>query len=220
MPNSRASASAIALPNTGPGRWPNTSKTSAGIFAKGNTPEHVAKSCSRVLAVLDGCVFELTEDLAAAPVMEFVGGLRDQAPARVELDARTEWFTRAELAAVLGINRNSVARLLRRDGLQGDGKGKARRYSRATIETLQDRLCRGRGAATCNHYLVSVKGFTRWLARENRTPPIRFPICPGSMPTSMYAASAGRFEKTPSRGSWKRPPRANRSGSSPVPIAW
>ena len=33
---------------------------------------------------------------------------------------------------------------------------------------LQERLCRGRGVATSNHYLTAARGFTRWLARERR----------------------------------------------------
>jgi site-specific recombinase XerC len=48
------------------------------------------------------------------------------------------------------------------------GNGKARRYPRAAVMALQERLCRGRGVATFNHYLTAARGFTRWLARERR----------------------------------------------------
>jgi integrase len=33
---------------------------------------------------------------------------------------------------------------------------------------MQERLCRGRGIATYNHYLTAMRGFTHWLARERR----------------------------------------------------
>jgi integrase/recombinase XerC len=60
-----------------------------------------------------------------------------------------------------------VGRALRCHGLRGVGKGKARRYPRATVEALQERLCRGIGAATSSHYLVAARAFTRWLAETD-----------------------------------------------------
>jgi integrase len=141
------------------------------LLAKGDTEEHVAKSCSRIRATLDGCHFKKLDDLAAAPVVEFIASLR-QTPGRprVPLDPAQEWYTKAEMVAVLDIHPASVSRLLRRDGLTGQGEGKARRYPRATVEALQERLCEGTGVTTCNHYLGAIKSFARWLARERRIP--------------------------------------------------
>jgi integrase len=141
------------------------------LLAKGDTKAHVAKTGSRIRTILEGCHFEKLDDLAAAAVVEFIASLR-QAPGRprVPLDPTQEWYTKAEMVAVLGIHPASVSRPLRRDGLPGQGEGKARRYPRATVETLQERLCEGTGVATCNHYLGAIKSFARWLARERRIP--------------------------------------------------
>jgi integrase len=138
------------------------------LDAKGNTADHVARTVSRCRAVLEGCRFEHADDLRASAVVEFLGGLRDRGAERVELPASKQKFTKAELVAVVGVHPGSVARMLRCHGVGGKGKGKARRYPRATVEALQECLCRGTGAATRNHYLTAVKGFTRWLARDNR----------------------------------------------------
>jgi integrase len=102
-------------------------------------------------------------------VVEVLASLREEPP-RAGLAPGQEWFTKKELVAALGIHPGSVARLLSRDGLGARGNGKARRYPRAAVEALQDRLCRGAGVATSNHYLTAVKGFTRWLVRDGRAP--------------------------------------------------
>jgi integrase len=138
------------------------------LAAKGDTADHVSRTKARCRAVQDGCEFACTDDLSASAVVEFLGDLRDQGPERAELPAAKQEFTKAELVAVLGVHPGSVARMLRCHGLGGTGKGKRRRYPRAAVEALQDCLCRGMGATTRNHYLTAVKGFTRWLARDNR----------------------------------------------------
>jgi integrase len=139
------------------------------LIAKGDSPGHVAKLIGRLWALVEGCGFAHSDDLEASAVVEYLARLRD-APALTPLDPRQEKYTRAELATAVGIHKASVARMLRRDGLAGDGKGKARRYSVEVVQVLRDRLCRGVGPATCNHYLTAAKGFTRWLARERRIP--------------------------------------------------
>jgi integrase len=138
------------------------------LAAKGNTQDHVQRTCNRIAEVLKGCAFTVPDDLDAPAVMDFLDRLKKRGRPRLELDPRQEWYKRAELADVLGINIASVARVLRRDGLNGQGAGKARRYARETVEALQERLCNGTGVTTCNHYLTAMKGFTRWLARNTR----------------------------------------------------
>lgn len=69
----------------------------------------------------------------------------------------------------------SVSKMLRRYKLGAEGKGKARRYPRATVEAIAERLPRGSGIATSNHYLTAAKGFTRWMTHT--TPP-RWPVDP------------------------------------------
>jgi integrase len=139
-------------------------------IADGNTPKYVAKSCKRIQSICDGCRFLFPDDIQAARLVEFLAELRRQGTARVPLEDGIEAYTRAEVAEVLGINKASVARILRRLRLSGQGNGKARRYSKDVVLLLQDRLSSGIGISTCNHYLIAVKSFTRWLARERRIP--------------------------------------------------
>jgi integrase len=53
-----------------------------------------------------------------------------------------------------------------RDGLEPPPEevGQAQEFSPAVLEKLQDRLCRGTGLTTCNHYMTAMKGFTRSLS--------------------------------------------------------
>jgi integrase len=138
------------------------------LLAKGDTPGHVHKTCARVGAVLEGCGFRELEDLQASDVVEFLGRLRNQPAAPTEIDSRKEWYTRTELVAVTGVHPGSVARMLRRLGMNGTGNGKARRYPASAVAALAERTGQGAGPSTCNHYLPAAKGFTRWLARDRR----------------------------------------------------
>jgi integrase len=138
------------------------------LEAKGNTSEYVAKTQSRIRTLITACRFKSLNDLEAAPVVEFLGGLKERARPRTELDEAKDWYTRAEMTTVLGIHMGSVARMLRRIGLTGQGNGKARRYPQAVVTQLQERLSLGTGLTTCNHYLTAGKAFTRWLARNRR----------------------------------------------------
>ncbi len=140
------------------------------LKSKGNTSMHVTKTCSRVQTVVQGCGFRLLKDLQASEVIGFISGLREHSVPVVELDPHKEEYTKAELAALVGIHPGSVARVIRRDNLPVAGKGRKRRYPRETVQALQDRLCCGIGIATFNHYLTAIKGFSRWLARDRRIP--------------------------------------------------
>jgi integrase len=140
-----------------------------GLAAKGDSDVHVKRTGARVAALLAGCGFESTKDMNAGAVLDFLAGLRNR-PQRplIPLDAKKEKFTLAEVVAVLRCHKHSVRRMLDRDGFQAEGQGKARRYPRAAVLALQERLCRGRGVTTANHYLTAVRGFTHWLARDRR----------------------------------------------------
>jgi integrase len=139
------------------------------LKAEGNCAEYVAKTCARIQAILDGCRFVFIPDLSAAKAAEFLHGLRKD-PARPELPRGKESFTPRELVAALGgVRPPRLARLLRRERLAVEGNGKARRYPRATVEAVQDHLCRGIGVSTSNGYLTAIKGFSRWLFKNERT---------------------------------------------------
>jgi integrase len=140
-----------------------------GLSARGDSAMHVKRTGARIAAVLAGCAFESTKDVNAGAVLDFLAGLRDR-PKRplIPLDAKKEKFTLAEVVAALRCHPHSVRRMLDRLGLTGEGNGRARRYPRAAVLALQERLCRGGGVATFNHYVTAARGFTRWLARERR----------------------------------------------------
>ena len=149
------------------------------LAAKGDTAGHVKKAVARCRAVLDGIGAEAFEDLQPSAVVEFLASLRDQADARPPLPDGQELFKKAELVEAVGVNPASVARLLRRDGLAAAGQGKARRYPRAVVEALRERLAPGVGVSTTNHYLTAIKGFTRWPVRDRRARWTRSPVCRG-----------------------------------------
>jgi integrase len=137
------------------------------LAAKGDAPDTVSRAVTRCRKVLDGTGAESVGDLQPSAVMEFLARLR-QAPPAPELPPGEEWLTKAQMVTALGVNPASVARMMGRDGLRTRGQGKARRYHRSAVEALQARLCRGAGIATSNHYLTTVKGFSRWLVRDRR----------------------------------------------------
>lgn len=58
--------------------------------------------------------------------------------------------------------------LRQRLGLEATGKGKARRISRAAVESICDRTRRGIGPQTVNHYVRAIRGFLRWLVKSKR----------------------------------------------------
>jgi len=139
------------------------------LTAEGNCKEYVKKTEARIRAILTGCALAFIRDIAAEKVTEFLHRLRRDPP-RPELPAGKEWFTPWEMVAALGGERPArLARVLRRERLEVKGNGKARRYPRATVQTLQDRFCRGIGISTSNGYLTAMKGFARWLATTERT---------------------------------------------------
>jgi integrase len=137
------------------------------LAAKGNTPDHVARICGRARAVLEGCGFVRPADLQAAPVVEFLAGLRADGDVP-ELPPGQETFTGAEVAALLGVKTETVGRRARRRLIRHGGQGRARTYPRAEVEALLRRRRRGLGVMTSNHYLVAVKALAKWLAKEGR----------------------------------------------------
>jgi integrase len=121
----------------------------------------------RVRRVLDGCSFRVVGDISLAAVQDFLQGLAaDKAHATME--SGKEQFTLAEVALALDLNKASVCPLVARHGLPAQGKGKARRFPRATVEELLARRSRGLGHGTAGYYAREVKAFTRWLARRRR----------------------------------------------------
>jgi integrase len=138
------------------------------LQARNNEPHYVALVVSRVTSLLDGCQFHFIADLSASRVMDWLADLRNKGRPRVLLEDGKEWFTLRETGELLGILSPAVGALVRRHHLNATGNGKARRLPRATVETLQDRLCRGASVQTSNYYLSHLKSFCRWLVKDRR----------------------------------------------------
>ncbi len=129
----------------------------AALEQKGDTPGHVKKTAALVSAMFAGAGFVYPRDVDAAKAAEWLNALRrDRRP--VELPAGVERFTPKAAATLLGITTKAVGKNLKRRGLTGTGQGKARRITRAAIETLALAAARGVGPEQCNHYAQGSKG--------------------------------------------------------------
>jgi integrase len=138
------------------------------LEARGNVPAYVASVASRLETLLAGCGFVHIADLSASRAADWLAGLRRQGPPPAPLEPGKEWFTRREAGALLGIKPRSVGTAVRRLRLASTGFSQQRRYPRATVETLQERLCRGASIETSNQYLSHLKSFCRWLVKDRR----------------------------------------------------
>ena len=139
------------------------------LSAKGDSDVHATRTVARCLKIVQALGAEQLEDLQPSAVLEVLATWR-QDKDLPELPTGVEMFTKADLITAAGLSPHTFARFLRRLNLQGEGNGKARRYSRAIVETLRDHFARGSGIVTTNHYVTAIKGFTRWMAREHRSP--------------------------------------------------
>ena len=117
--------------------------------------------------VLNAAGFVFMADVSASRVQEVVAELREPKRRPIDLPAGLT-FTKAEAAAALDAKPSTVASLVRRHRLEAEGSGPARRYPRATVEALQELLCRGRSVQTANFDLAAVKQFFRWLVKDRR----------------------------------------------------
>jgi hypothetical protein len=140
------------------------------LEARDNEPSYVALVVSRLTALFDGCGYRFITDLSASRVMDWLADLRRKGRTRVPLDEGKEEYTTQETAAVLGIKSASVSIRVKRYRLEVIGPPKARRLPRATVEALQDRLCRATSMQTSNYYLSHAKSFCRWLVKDRRMP--------------------------------------------------
>jgi integrase len=138
------------------------------LTAKGDEAGHVADTAARVKKILDGCRFKRLADITPATVVEYLDGLLRQAPALPALDPAKESYTKKELAALLGVTPSAIPPMVRRHRLAAEGKGKTRRFPKATAEALRGRAAEPVGPRTVNAYLVAIKAFTRWLVKDRR----------------------------------------------------
>ena len=140
------------------------------LAARDNAPRYVDMVVSRLRTLLDACGFQFIGDISASHVADWLADLRRQArKPRAQLPPGQEWFTAKEAGRLLGIKPASFRTVVYRNRLAAEGSGKARRYPRATVAALQERVARGASAATSNAYLSHLKSFCRWLVKDRRT---------------------------------------------------
>ena len=92
-------------------------------------------------------------------------------------------FTRAELAAILGVGVQAVTFQVARHALPGTGYGKARRYPRETAERLLAVRCKGASPKTVREYTVAMRAFCRWMLEDD---------CHGMNPLAKLKPGKGR----------------------------
>ncbi len=138
------------------------------LSARGNGEKHSRDAASRVRRIIEGCRFHLIGDITLSRVQEFLAGLKNADRVAPALDPSKEQYTKAELAAALRVKPHSITPLISRWKLPATGNGKARRYPQETARFLADRLGHPAGPATINHYVRSVRTFTRWLVKDRR----------------------------------------------------
>lgn len=139
----------------------------AHLQAKGAGPKHVGGVCHRVEAIISGTRAVYPADLSGSKIELWLSEFAGAAPP-VEIPAGIEQFRHREVAALLGVKPSAVNAIVRRRRLPANGKGRARRYPRSTVEAILADRARGRGPETRNHYLRAIKQFCRWLVRDRR----------------------------------------------------
>jgi excisionase family DNA binding protein len=139
----------------------------ASLKADSVSAKQVRQVVTRARRVIDGCKFAFIAELSASCVQQFLADLRTR-KALPPLDTGKAEFTLSEAAQALSVSKIAIAPMIRRHGLEAVGQGRARRYPRATVEALRERLSQGMSVQTGNFYLAAVKQFARWLRRDRR----------------------------------------------------
>jgi integrase len=137
------------------------------LEARDNDPRYVTLVHSRLMALCKGCGFHLVNDLSASRAMDWLCQQRRNECAP-ELPAGQEQFTRSEAAKTLGMSATAFRDAVKRLSLPASGKGRARRYPRATVQAIRDRFGRGNSIQTTNYYVSHLKSFCRWLVKDGR----------------------------------------------------
>ncbi len=137
------------------GRW---------LRAKGDCDAHVRQTLASARRAFEGAGAVFPRDLDLGKVASWLDDLRGLSR-EVQVPEGKGKFTLAEVAGLLGVEKDSVAPLLRRCGLTGVGNGKARRFPRETVEALLSARAKGASPETVNHHVRAVRSFCRWMVR-------------------------------------------------------
>jgi hypothetical protein len=146
------------------------------LLADGSTAKHVRQTVACVRRLLKDCQFVFISDLSASRVQQFLADLRRPRSAALSPDPGKEWYTRKELATLLGVKPSAIPPAVRQHRLAAQGKGKARRYPRATAEALSALRSRGQHqdeqpVPRCRQGLLRLAGAGPPHRRESPGPP-------------------------------------------------
>jgi hypothetical protein len=142
----------------------------AFLHADGNAEKHVKQTVACVRRILDGCQFVFIADLSASAVQQFLASLRQKGRRAFRpLDPAREWWTKKELADILGVKPTAIPSLVKRHRLTAVEEGKARRFPLAMAEVLLALRAQGRSIKTSNLYLDGINAFCSWLVQDKRT---------------------------------------------------
>jgi integrase len=141
------------------------------LRAKDAGQRHIGEVGRLIRAFLAGVEAVLPGDLNLSDAQKWLSSLRQPRPT-IELPPGVECFTRAEVAELLDVELYSIAPLVRSHQLSATGKGKARRFPRATVEALlADPRRAGPGPEMINHYIRAIRSFLNWMVNPARRLP-------------------------------------------------
>ncbi len=144
------------------------------LESAGRHPGHIAKLSGRISGILQGARLATLSDLASpaavTSIASYLKSLKSSGLAvRVPGDKE---FTPAQVRTILGISAPGLSKLALARGVPGTGNGKARRFSRAEVETLVAHRARGLSPATVNGYSAAIRGFSNWLRKKGLIPAV------------------------------------------------
>ncbi len=136
------------------------------LKAKANTADYVALVVGRLEAVMNSCRWQALKDLSMSQADEWLVRQRGEAPP--ELPPEPADYAPGVVAKMLGVSLAAVRAAINRHGLRASGKGRKRRYPRATVQALVDRQGQGSSAQTRNYYRAHLRTFGNWLVKDTR----------------------------------------------------
>ncbi len=139
-----------------------------GLAATGRGAKRVQRVRQQLQTVFAEAKAELLEHVTGDAVTRAIGRLAEKREYIPNLPQR-ETFGLAELAGLLGCNRETAGRAAQRLGFGGGRRGKTRTLTREQAQAVAEHLT-GFGVGSRNAYLTACKQFSRWAQQERRIP--------------------------------------------------
>ena len=142
----------------------------------GRNPVRLAVDQSRVEWLLERTGFTTVADLSGDGAS---GAVCDALAARGARECprvlgKGETFTAGQMRAILEVSPSRLWQVATAHGIHGEGKGRAKKYTRAEAEALLATRRAGFSPATLNGYRVAFGGFCRWLAKRGLIPRVPY----------------------------------------------